>query len=197
RLPYARRPMEGRALLRSGDPRDAAHARGGRPPSTKRGLSPFVAIALCFGAMHSDALALERLQRKFDLERGLPFSEVNSIAQDASGFLWITAGGGLFRYDGVELRPWAREPDRRYIKVVAAGPSGEILVREGPGDVGRLDEVVGDAIRPVEGPRAIVGRPIWDKASRAWAIGEDGLWPKAPGDAFRRVDPGPWSSERA
>ncbi|HEX4824718.1 MAG TPA: two-component regulator propeller domain-containing protein [Candidatus Polarisedimenticolaceae bacterium] len=145
-----------------------------------------VVVASC--AVVRDALGLERLQRRFDLERGLPFSEINSIAQDSRGYLWITAGGALFRYDGVEVRPWARELERRYVKVVATGPSGEVLVREGPGDVGRLDEVVGDAIRPVVGrdgaPVVIVGKPIWDRTSRIWAIGEDRIWSKPAGGAW-------------
>ncbi|HEV8376762.1 MAG TPA: hypothetical protein VGR38_11095, partial [Candidatus Polarisedimenticolia bacterium] len=66
-------------------------------------LSAFAAV---------EAFALERLQRKFDLERGLPFSEVNSVKQDTRGFIWIATGGGLYRYDGVELRGWPRDSFR-------------------------------------------------------------------------------------
>ena len=91
--------------------------------SRQRCASIAAAYLLLAGSTASGAAGLERLQRKFDLERGLPFSEVNAIAQDTRGFLWITAGGGLFRYDGVELRPWAREPVRRYMKSVATGPT--------------------------------------------------------------------------
>jgi signal transduction histidine kinase/ligand-binding sensor domain-containing protein len=59
---------------------------------------------------------------------------------------------------------------------------------------------VGDETRPVQGPDgrpvAIVGKPIWDKSSSAWAIGEKGVWRKTPGDAWREVAPGPWSAEK-
>src|SRR5437867_12245049 len=83
------------------------------------------------------------------LERGLPFSEVNSVKQDTRGFLWIAAGGGLFRYDGVELRPWPRDSFRSLVRGLAAGPDGEVMFL---GYTGTLHEVAGDGIRPVEGP---------------------------------------------
>jgi signal transduction histidine kinase/ligand-binding sensor domain-containing protein len=148
----------------------------------------------------SHAWGLERLQRKFDLERGLPFSEVNSIAQDVPGFLWITAGGGLFRYDGVELRAWVTEPVRPYIKSVATGPAGEVLVREGPGDSGRLYDVSGDGIRLVEGPDAnplvISGLPIWDRQSNLWATTGDRVWIRSPAGAWRELPRARIDSER-
>src|SRR5437867_569736 len=93
-----------------------------RPPSgmirTMRGplrgrRSHFVAIAALLSFLSvPEGITKERLQRRFDLERGLPFSEVPSVKQDTRGFIWIATSGGLFRYDGVELRPWPREPFR-------------------------------------------------------------------------------------
>ncbi|MBZ5639509.1 MAG: ATP-binding protein [Acidobacteriia bacterium] len=148
----------------------------------------------------SDAWSLERLQRKFDLEQGLPFSEINSIAQDTRGFLWITAGGGLFRYDGVELRAWARGPERRYIKDVATGPAGEVLVREGPGDSGGLYEVADGEIRAVAGPEpspwAISGAPVWDGHSNLWVTTGERVWFKPPRGGWREVPPSLLGSER-
>jgi hypothetical protein len=123
-------------------------------PSVGGRLGTLAVALLLLGLTASGAFGLERLQRKFDAERGLPFSEVNSISQDTSGFLWVTAGGGLFRYDGVELRAWAKEPVQRYLKSVASGPANEVLVREGPGDSGRLYAVAKDGVRPVDGPDA-------------------------------------------
>jgi len=158
------------------------------------------ALLLVPGLSASDAWSLERLQRKFDFERGLPFSEVNAIAQDTRGFLWITAGGGLFRYDGVELRAWAREPVRRYLKSVAAGPANEVLVREGPGDAGRLYEVEGDGIRPLEGPDAaplfVSGAPVWDGSSNLWVIAGERLWIRTHGGAWRELPSSAYGSER-
>jgi signal transduction histidine kinase/ligand-binding sensor domain-containing protein len=159
-----------------------------------------VAILLLPGLSAPDAAGFERLQRKFDLERGLPFSEVNSIAQDTRGFLWITAGGGLFRYDGVELRAWAREPIRRYLKRVATGPRGEVFVREGPGDSGALYEVAGEGIRPIDGPDAsplvISGTPIWDGQSNLWVTTGERVWFEPPAGSWRELPPSRFGSER-
>jgi signal transduction histidine kinase/ligand-binding sensor domain-containing protein len=172
-----------------------------RPERSRRRCASIAAAFLLLpGLTASDAAGLERLQRKFDLERGLPFSEVNSIAQDTRGFLWITAGGGLFRYDGVELRPWAREPVRRYMKSVATGPAGEVLVREGPGDSGRLYQVAGQRIEDVEGPGkeplVITGLPVWDGRSNLWVTAGERVWYRASRGGWREL-PGPrFGSER-
>ena len=85
------------------------------------------AAALVFPVLlgATESAALERLQRRFDLERGLPFSEVYAVQQDTKGFIWIATGGGLFRYDGVDLRPWPREPFRPFVRNLAAGPGGD------------------------------------------------------------------------
>ena len=130
----------------------------------------------------------------------MPFSEVNAIAQDTRGFLWITAGGGLFRYDGVELRPWAREPVRRYMKSVATGPTGEVLVREGPGDSGRLYHVVGPGIEdvgwPGDEPLVITGPPVWDGRSHLWVTAGGRVWFRASGDGWRELPASRFGSER-
>ena len=130
----------------------------------------------------------------------MPFSEVNSIAQDTRGFLWITAGGGLFRYDGVELRPWAREPARRYMKSVATGPAGDVLVREGPGDSGRLYRVVGQGIEDVEGPvqepLVITGPPVWDGRSHLWVMAGEHVWFRASRAGWSELPGSRFGSER-
>ncbi|PYQ11414.1 MAG: hypothetical protein DMH00_08255 [Acidobacteria bacterium] len=148
----------------------------------------WTAAILCLGTIlpASEVSALERLQRKFDLERGLPFSEVNSVKQDTRGFLWIATGGGLFRYDGVELRPWPRDSFRSLVRGLAAGPDGEVMFL---GYTGTLHEVAGDGIRPVEGPGGkplvAVGPPIWDAEGNFWVATADRLWFKPPGGEWR------------
>src|SRR5436309_7039694 len=148
----------------------------------------WTAAILCLGTIlpASEVSALERLQRKFDLERGLPFSEVNSVKQDTRGFLWIATGGGLFRYDGVELRPWPRDSFRSLVRGLAAGPDGEVMFL---GYTGTLHEVAGDGIRPVEGPGrkplVAVGPPIWDAEGNFWVATADRLWFKPPGGEWR------------
>lgn len=127
--------------------------------------------ALCLVTAFSTerAFALERLQRKFDLERGLPFSEVNSVKQDRRGFIWIATGGGLYRYDGVELRGWPRDSFRPLARGLATGPAGEVMFL---GYTGTLHEVSGDGIRPVSGPSGkpatALCPPVWDADGNFW-----------------------------
>jgi len=139
-----------------------------------------VLLAHCLCA--PDAAGLERLQRRFELERGLPFSEVPSVKQDSRGFIWIATPGGLFRYDGVELRPWPRESFRIPISSVFTGPAGEVLVRD---YVGWLYEVDGDTLKPFEGPEGspllVQAWPIWDTQERLWIRSEDRLWFRSRG----------------
>lgn len=39
----------------------------------------------------------------FNLEEGLSFNEVNAVAKDSSGFIWIGTAAGLNRFDGYEF----------------------------------------------------------------------------------------------
>lgn len=41
-----------------------------------------------------------------DNERGLPSNEAYCVLQDPFGFLWLGCDAGLFRYDGVEFKPY-------------------------------------------------------------------------------------------
>jgi len=158
-------------------------APGDREPRRTAGpLLLALAAATLLAATASDLGAFERLQRKFDIERGLPFSEVDSVRQDSRGFLWLATGGGLFRYDGMELRPWPRESFRLLVKDVATGPGGEVLFED---YLGRLFEVSGESVRPVEGPdrKPLLAStpPVLDRRDILWVATKDGLWSRSPG----------------
>jgi signal transduction histidine kinase len=150
-------------------------------PGLRRLVVPSL-LALPLLLQATAGAALERLQRRFDLERGLPFSEVYAVKQDTSGFIWIATGGGLFRYDGVELRPWPREPFRPFARNLATGPAGEVLL---VGYTGSLFRVAGDGIAPVEGPPGapfkVAGAPAWDARGILWVTTGDRLWNLRPG----------------
>ncbi len=62
-----------------------------------------VALSVC--AM-GNALAVERLMRRYDWRAGFPIQTVYNLEQDDRGFLWI-AGNALFRWDGREMRRWS------------------------------------------------------------------------------------------
>ncbi|MFP7722088.1 hybrid sensor histidine kinase/response regulator [Lysobacter sp. A3-1-A15] len=42
---------------------------------------------------------------------GLPSSNVNGLARDREGYLWLATSDGLARYDGVEVRTWRHDPE--------------------------------------------------------------------------------------
>ena len=133
------------------------------------------------------ASGAERLQRRFDLERGLPFSEITSLAQDTRGFIWIATTGGLFRYDGVEVRPWPRGTSRvTRVQGLAAGPAGQVVFL---GYGGTVYEVAGEATRPLEGPGggSLIAEapPVFDRSGQLWVATADRLWIRSPGAGWR------------
>jgi len=143
-------------------------------------------LALIAVILSSRSFPLERLQRRFSLEQGLPFSEVTGVTQDTSGFLWIAAGG-LYRYDGTQIRPWTGGPLRPLLRSVVAGPRGEVVARDYNG---RLFQVSGETLVPIPGPaapaKAAVRCVAFDGAGHLWAVAEDRLW--------NRADNGPWQA---
>ena len=42
--------------------------------------------------------------------QGLPSTEINALARDHDGYLWIATADGLARYDGVGMRVWRYDP---------------------------------------------------------------------------------------
>src|SRR5688572_22844750 len=86
-------------------------------------------LALAFALTAADgAQAQERFFRLFDEQEGLSPSEVNALAQDRVGFLWIGTQGGLVRYDGIEMRRWSPDVLDRQITTIAASPKGPVVV---------------------------------------------------------------------
>src|SRR6185369_11672562 len=102
------------------------------------------------------ARAVERVVRTYDERDGLAVSEVHDIAQDAHGFIWIGTTGGLFRFDGHEMRLWAANELRHVIRFIATSPHGDVVV-------GALDEplhrVTATGVDPVIDAQ---GRPVTD-----------------------------------
>jgi signal transduction histidine kinase/ligand-binding sensor domain-containing protein len=146
----------------------------------------------------SPCLAHERLMRRFSLEQGLPFSEVFGLAQDTRGFLWIGTAGGLFRYDGAEMRPWPRTSFRPFVTAVAAGPGGSVVTRDYQG---RLLEVRGDDLIPLPGPPvSSPGRiecPLFDAAGNLWVEAAGAVWIRSPAGSWHSIPPERLEGEEA
>jgi signal transduction histidine kinase len=155
--------------------------------STTRRRVTRAGLALLALALAPPAFPLERLQRRFALEQGLPFSEVTGVTQDSAGFLWITAGG-LFRYDGVEMRPWPGGPFRPFLRGVVAGPGGEVVTLDYDG---RPYQVSGGALLPLDGPPVPAGTamqcPGFDGAGRLWAVAGERLWGRGAGGEWEAL----------
>lgn len=94
--------------------------------------------------------AQTRYARHLGLEQGLIPAFVASLAQDPDGPLWIGSAGGLYRYDGVEMRRWAPEILRSWVSVLAVAPDGGLIALDE--DQGGVFAVVPDGVRPVTGP---------------------------------------------
>jgi signal transduction histidine kinase/CheY-like chemotaxis protein/streptogramin lyase len=56
------------------------------------------------------ALPETPILRSYTVADGLPSSNVNAIAQDSRGYLWLATDDGLARYDGVSFKVWRHEP---------------------------------------------------------------------------------------
>jgi signal transduction histidine kinase/CheY-like chemotaxis protein/sugar lactone lactonase YvrE len=48
--------------------------------------------------------------RQIGPEAGLPSNQVNALAQDRAGYLWVATSDGLARFDGVGFRVWQHDP---------------------------------------------------------------------------------------
>jgi signal transduction histidine kinase/CheY-like chemotaxis protein/sugar lactone lactonase YvrE len=49
--------------------------------------------------------------RRYGVAEGLPSSNINALAQDPQGYLWIASDDGLARFDGLDFRIWRHTPD--------------------------------------------------------------------------------------
>ncbi len=83
-------------------------------------------------------LGQERLSLLVGPERGLQSPPVWAIAQDSTGFLWIGAEGGLFRFDGDEVERWAAEAVAGAVPALAVSPSGDVVALDLRGSLHRI-----------------------------------------------------------
>ncbi len=80
-------------------------------------------------------------------EQGLPSREVYRIVQDADGYLWIGCNAGLFRYDGLEFRPFRNTKQTgRALSNLAFDREGRLWCGNFTGQIFRVE---GDSLRLV------------------------------------------------
>lgn len=143
-------------------------------------------LAAAVLAASSPLAAQERLDRRFDVRDGLTTPTVLGLAQDSTGFVWIGTVGGVYRYDGVEVRRRASARIQGRVHALEVLPSGRVLAAEERGGLWRLD--ADDAVG-VEGPD---GEELTDVVDMC--AGEDGsLWVLREGGRLdRRGSGGRW-----
>lgn len=160
---------------------------GGRAPGhlPTRALARVLAL-LALLALPASLRAQEPVIRRYDSRHGLSVPTVFSLAQDSAGFVWVGTAGGLYRYDGVEMRRWAGRRLRRRVQAIAVTGAGRVLALE---ERGRLWRIAGDEAVPARGPG---GGPLQDVVDVA--VAEDGaLWVlREDGRPSRREAGGRW-----
>ena len=68
----------------------------------------WLALLACAGAL---AGVPERPRfRVTNPAQGLPSTDIEVLARDADGYLWIATADGLARYDGIDMRIWRHDP---------------------------------------------------------------------------------------
>lgn len=141
------------------------------------GRGPWLLLVAFAALADRELVAQERYFRVFDAEDGLNPAAVRSLAQDTTGFLWIGTTGGLFRYDGVEMRRWRPDLLDRTVVGVAVSPRGPVVaLREGGG----LYAIIADGAQPVLGPGR---RPVteardvaFDPRGHLWVVRGEEVW---------------------
>jgi hypothetical protein len=113
--------------------------------------------------------ATERVQRRFDSTTGLTVPTIFSLAQDAEGFIWLGTAGGVVRYDGNQMRPWAKDIINRDVFTLATSLSGETLVAE---KNGKLYRVTPAGVELLPGP----GGKYFDETLNATFESSGRLW---------------------
>lgn len=133
---------------------------------------PLLAAALL--ALPPPGYGQEHLMRRFAGDQGLP-GPVWSVVQDTTGFLWVGTAGGLFRYDGVEMRRWTPERIPRAVVYTAAGAVGVLAVEE-EGDAFLVTDTTVIRFPYPRGDRVpAVGHPLLDDDGVAWIPVVEGL----------------------
>ncbi len=67
-------------------------------------------IFFIFSLLKTTVVAQHSQLRGYTIADGLPQSQINDVAQDDTGYLWVaTQGGGLCRYDGLQFEVWNQQ----------------------------------------------------------------------------------------
>ena len=82
-------------------------------------LVPIIGLSVLLLFCTSEAYAQEYPFRSYSIGEGLSESVVNSITQDANGYLWLATGFGLNRFDGQNFKVFLQENGLKNTKINA------------------------------------------------------------------------------
>jgi signal transduction histidine kinase/ligand-binding sensor domain-containing protein len=157
------------------------------PPIATRSTRVVTAILVAVALLRSGvALARGRLIRQLDAFAGLHAPRIAALAQDSLGFLWIGSHAGVERFDGNEIRSWARDVITAGVLTLRAGDNGSVYVID---DHGRLFLIDGDRTVPIIDERGRLA-----DATDVLPLPGGGAWIAAAGAVRRRDHDGRWSA---
>ena len=140
--------------------------------------------------------AQDRLVRTFGQETGMQ-PPVWALAQDSTGFLWIGAEGGLYRFDGTEFRRWAPETIRDAVDGLTVSPGGTVTAVERSG---RAFDITPAGARAVTLPGRVspigLSRVAFDGTGRLWLVRADTVSYRAADGAWHTLATAALAGER-
>jgi signal transduction histidine kinase/ligand-binding sensor domain-containing protein len=150
-------------------------------------VSAFVlagAVAFCAAPVNGQSLTI----RRYSVTDGLPHVVVQSIHQDARGYIWIATHEGLSRFDGYQFANYGRREGilNTLINDVTEDRLGHLWIATNGAGVARLlndhgEQPPGDVrfasfrIGERSGTNA-VNRIVFDRENRMWCSTDDGLY---------------------
>jgi signal transduction histidine kinase/ligand-binding sensor domain-containing protein len=112
---------------------------------------------------------------------GLPGSQVWTITQDHSGYIWIGTNEGLVRFDGVRFVPgrqlgFDRLPNAS-VRALFVARDGSVWIGFGTGGIGRLKDRRLETFTTDDGlPPGVVAAINEDQRGSIWAASANGLY---------------------
>lgn len=89
-------------------------------------LSALMLHALLAAASASPPAWVDPSFRNYGMAEGLPSSNIDALAEDGEGYVWIATESGLARYDGNRFRVWRHDP--RDAHSLSAMPLATLMV---------------------------------------------------------------------
>jgi signal transduction histidine kinase len=136
--------------------------------------SAFVIGVLAAASPIAPLSAQDRLMRTFGPEHGLQVPTITALAQDSTGYLWVGGEGGLYRFDGSEMRRWAGAVIAGSIAGVSVAPAGSVVAMKSDGT---LYAVTQAGAQPIAAPAVVrpgLARSIThDRDGGLWVVSGD------------------------